>query len=248
MIPIVALVFSTALVARPETARASFTQIKHRIDAEDVIEAGLVARGGRARLAKLQRMHSRGGIQDLTNGGSANWDSTASMPGEMVYRMEPYVVGGFFERRVHGSEVTEHDHDWHELTGLEREESLIEAVFDGDLRWKELYPHVQLLGQVDFEGTPAWSVEMTSRAGRTHIAYYAVETYFLIGEDRIVDMDELHRPDTDHVARKFTMRTTMSDFRKVNGLVFSFKSVRHKAADYLDEFVITTDSIELGFK
>ena len=234
-----------ALVA--STAQASEAP-RRRLDAADVIEASLVARGGRARLARMVKTAGGGTIKDLTNGGSARFDWTAARPGELDYRMEPAAVGGFYELRVHDGDVTEHEGDWHDVTGSERDEALLDAQFDSDLRWRDVFPTVKLLGTVSFEGTPAYAVEMTSTVGRTRTMYYAVETYLPIGEDRLIVMDELHRPDTEHVPRTFTRRLVMSDFRLVNGVLFSFKEVRHRAADYLDEFEITTDHIDVELK
>src|SRR5258708_17818310 len=93
---------------------------RHRIDAADVTEASLVARGGRDRLARMTKTHGSGSIHDLTNGGSANFEWTAARPGELDYRMEPAATRGFYELRVHGGAVTEHERHLPDLTRNER--------------------------------------------------------------------------------------------------------------------------------
>src|SRR5258708_40339114 len=82
---------------------------RHRINAADVIEASLVARGGRDRLARMTKTHGSGSIHDLTNGGSANFEWTAARPGELDYRMEPAAAGGFYRPPRPDGGVTEHE-------------------------------------------------------------------------------------------------------------------------------------------
>jgi hypothetical protein len=216
--------------------------------AEQVLDDGIAASGGRERLSQLVATRTTGSVRDLTNGAPVQqWHACRTRPGNFDYEDSSYQM--IVRADADGGRELEYQNgSWHSITGGELDDDLLDARFDHDLRWRELFRAPRLLGVVDFDGQPAYAVELVSHRGRARTRFFSVTSHLEIGYEELLTIGDRHHDDAADVPASFTFRVAYSDFRNVNGLVLPFHSIRHAAGGYFDELERTWDSYELEFE
>jgi hypothetical protein len=192
------------------TAPASIPP-KEPATADEVMEASLVAQGGRDALAKVTSMRQSGTVQVVEMGAKGTMAVVAAPERDMVMTLEIPGIG----KSVHG---VKGDLVWEIdpmtgsriVTGKERAATLREATFNSDLVWKQLYPKAELAGIVEFAGTQAYKVVLTASDGDTVTRYFAKDTKLPIGIDKIAETQ----------MGKVPSSTTLSDYREVAGIKY----------------------------
>ncbi len=64
-------------------------------------------------------------------------------------------------------------------TGVEKDEALRDAVFNGPIHWREMYSKVENTGLETIDGRPYYKLVLTPKAGNTITEYYDKETGLL---------------------------------------------------------------------
>jgi hypothetical protein len=201
--------------------------------AEAVLEASLVAQGGRARIGKVQAIRQLGRFEMPQMGMKGAMTALSAPPRDMVLTIELPGLGQI-RQGVSG------DVAWHVnpvmgarvSTGDERAQLLREATFNADLVWKELYPKAELAGGVDFAGQPAYKVVLTASDGDTQTRYFAKDTLLPLGVQMVVQSP----------MGKLPAEVEMSDWREVGGIKYAHKIQRKEGPQTIQ---IVIDTIEL---
>lgn len=101
------------------------------------------------------------------------------------------------------------------LQGAELENAKIEAIFDTDLRLKEVYPDMKVVGRTKIAGQEAYAV-LTHEPGNKKITFYFdAKTGLRIAEDS-------EGPEADGKIEKTTI--VFEDYRAVDGIQIPFRS------------------------
>jgi len=196
--------------------------------AESILEASLVARGGREAISKISSLQWSGTVVVPGTGVSGRFESSAARPARERFRL--IWAGDFYAMNVDDEgRVTEtFPYDQHAVTGTERDQELLDAHFDYDTNWRELFPEVSLAGTTRFGGDLAYKIVMHSREGLLRVRYISVDSMLPLGEDRDLVISERHRDSSQPVSGRdhFTVRMVYSDWRTVNGVKYAYHWVR----------------------
>jgi hypothetical protein len=184
--------------------------------AEAVLEAAIAALGGRERQAKLKAGRTtarftvpgdkepvKGTIEEIVAAPRSK-RTTIDVPG--IRKVVSGVTGDL------AWEVSSTDGP-RIVTGAARTEALREATFNPELKWKELFPKVELAGVFELGGTPAYQVVLTPPEGDPEMRYFATDTLLMVGtQSTSIGQDG-----------KTTIEATYSDWREVDGIQYAFK-------------------------
>jgi hypothetical protein len=239
-----------ALLLTPSTPEAKTLRTivtPHETTAADILEASLVARGGRVQIAKTKSMEWFGTVSVTESGITGRFESFSAMPRRERFKL--IWDGDFYTMDVDGDSVTEtFPSGTHDVVGTERDQELLDANFDYDLRWQELFPTVKLNGIVNFEGKKAWSIEMVAaHTGIVRTRYIDAESYLPLGEDRDIVISERGRNYTTETNGRdhFLVRMVYSDYRTIDGVKYAYHWVRLATGHpNLPEMVYQTDRVE----
>ena len=200
--------------------------------AEQVLEASLAAQGGRDKMSKLTAMKQTGKITIAQMNITGTMTAYAAPPRNALLVVELPGLG----KIVQG---TKDDVVWETnpmtgariITGPERATALRDAVFNADLKWKELYPKVELAGVVDFASQQAYKVIMTSTDGDVVTRYFAKDTLLPLGFEATFKSQMGAVP----------VSLIESDYRDVGGIKYAHHLSRKDASAAIE---ITVDTIE----
>jgi hypothetical protein len=197
-----------------------------------VIEASLVAQGGRDRMAKVKSLKVTGTLVIQQMGMKGTLTTISVPPRNSLTTIDLPGLGKI-------AQGVKDDMAWETnpatgariITGNERTLQLREAAFNADLIWKELYPKAELGGVVDFHGTQAYKVTLTAKEGDTQVRYFAKDTLLPIGLQMTADTQ----------MGKVPIDTELSDYRDVNGIKYAYKVVRKDGGQTIE---ITAATVE----
>jgi hypothetical protein len=231
----------------PEAKTLRVTVTPHDKTAAEILEASLVARGGRTQIAKTTNMEWFGTVKVSESGITGRFESFSAMPRRERFKL--IWDGDFYTMDVDGDSVSEtFPSGTHEVVGSERDQEILDANFDYDLRWQELFPTVKLNGIVNFEGKKAYSIEMVAaHTGIVRTRYIDAESYLPLGEDRDIVISERGRNYTAETNGRdhFLVRMVYSDYRTVAGVKYAFHWVRLATGHpNLPEMVYQTERVE----
>ena len=124
--------------------------------------------------------------------------------------------------------------------GAEKDEFLRKAVFNEELKKKELNDKIECVGIEDVEGKPAYKIVLTPKAGKKETEFYDKTTHLLVKETTTVKtpMGEIQ------------MDVFPSDYKKVDGLLMPFtvtqkvlnQEIKFKIADVKHNIEIPPDT------
>jgi len=222
---------ATTTAAEPKTAPAPNGDYT---TAEQVMEASLVAQGGRDKLGKLTAMKQTGKLVIKQMGMTGTMTAYSAPPRNALLVVEIPGIGKI-------AQGTKDDVAWETnpatgariITGPERATALREAIFNGDLKWKELYPKAELAGVVDWNGQKAYKLVLTSSDGDVITRYFAKDTLLPVGFEATVKAQMGQVP----------VSMVETDYRDVGGIKFPHKLLRDDAQAKIE---ITVDTIELS--
>ena len=66
-----------------------------------------------------------------------------------------------------------------DLSGDELAAARRDAQFNGDLKWKELYPKAEVTGKEQVAGRDCWVLKLTPTEGKPVVRYYDAETFLV---------------------------------------------------------------------
>lgn len=101
--------------------------------------------------------------------------------------------------------------------GQEKIDMLHLSRFDAPVYWREAFQEVKTVGIADVKGKPAYRVLVTPEGAKPQTMYFDVESGLLVRTDM-----ELENP-----MGTFPIETYSSDYREVDGILFSYTSEVH---------------------
>ncbi|HOL72173.1 MAG TPA: hypothetical protein PLA43_01740 [Bryobacteraceae bacterium] len=219
------------------------------LTAEQILEKSIEASGGRKAMEELTSTVAKGILEIIAPhhdhddaGGLVPHEEPAKMLGTMeLYAKAPNKrlvitniegVGEIrqgFDGRVGWNQTPE---GITEITGEALENMRREAVFNGALKWREMYPKAELKGKEKIGGRDTYAILLTPKSGRPLIQYIDTETFLMAGQSGTVDTEQ----------GPVAVRTEMSDYRDIgNGVKVPF---RLKQVMTLGHFVITMTEVK----
>jgi zinc protease len=114
------------------------------------------------------------------------------------------------------------------LEGEEKADFLREAVFNSELRWKELYDKVECTGSEDVDGKPAYKIVLTPKSGKPQTEFYDKTSHLLV-KQTATSMSPMG---------EIPVEVNQSDYKKVDGVLMPF-TITQKVAGQKIEIKIT---------
>lgn len=200
--------------------------------AEAVMEASIAAQGGRERMGKLKAMRQTGSVRIVEMGMTGTVTTAAAPPRNVLARIDLAGIGKI-DRGVSGDVAWEVSpmSGARVMSGPERDQTLRDATFNADLRWKELFPRAELAGVVEFAGQQAYKVVLTAADGDAQTRYFAKDTLLPVGSEKVARSQMGDIPGVE----------IQSDWREVDGIKYPHK-VQIKQGPQTIE--VTLDRIE----
>jgi len=184
------------------------------LTADDILALYVEATGGRAAYEKLSSRVAKATMVLPSLGVKGDVEMYQQAPNKSYMKL---VLGqaGTVEQGTDGTVVWERSAmtGVRVLSGQERELGLIGAVFNAELKYKELYKSVQLMGIEAVDGAPAYKLVFTTPSGQTETRYYDKDTKLLVKSSATVQ----------HQMGKISSTTRYSDYRAVDGVRMPFK-------------------------
>jgi len=153
------------------------------LTAEQVLEKSVEAAGGRKAIEKITSTVGKGTLEVPSQGVTGALEYYAKAPNKrlIVVKVEGW---GELRRSCDGQTAWE-DHPntgFRVMEGEEREDALRECLFNEELKWRELYPKVELAGKEKVGEREAYKVVMTPASGKPVTRYYDAENFLLVGQ------------------------------------------------------------------
>jgi hypothetical protein len=153
---------------------------KPSITPDELMEKSIQATGGREALKKLTSLVGTGTIDIVAMGGKATTEMYSKAPDKRltVTRVEGYgEIKEGYDGKIAWSQ--EPQNGLVELTGDRLASARRDSQFNGELRWKELYPKAEVTGKDQVAGRDCWVLKLTPADGTPVVRYYDAETFLM---------------------------------------------------------------------
>jgi hypothetical protein len=205
---------------------------QHLTTAEQVIEASLAQEGGRGVAEKNTSLHMTGKATISALGVNGTLDTWSAPPNLSVTHFE-------IPNMITDDEGVKGDLAWEKntlqgariLSGAEKSMALREAIFNGDLQWKTLYPKAELKGVVKFAEQDCYQVVLTATDGQAQTRYYTTKELLPIGLEMVAPSQ----------MGDVAVKVVSSDWRDEGGFKFPHKVSRLEGPQTIE---ITMDKVE----
>ncbi|MCI0391019.1 MAG: outer membrane lipoprotein-sorting protein [Acidobacteria bacterium] len=208
------------------------------ITAEELLEKNLAAGGGREALEKVTSYYLKAAFEMPGRGIQGTLEVYGRAPNRLLTVKNINKVGVI--KQGYDGKVGWSQDPYQGLRVLEGEELEIAgkaAIFNPELKWRELYEKVELMGAEKLGEKEAYVVRLTAKDGSSETRYYEVETYLLLGTDVVYEGQQ----------GKIPIETRYRDYREVDGVKVSFQWTQKSP---VGETVITVtevkNNIEIG--
>lgn len=200
--------------------------------AEVLLDRYLEATGMKAVGEKIHNRVSRGTLELVGLGLKGSITVYVAPPNE-TYSVAELAGIGKIEAGTHGQVAWQLSalQGPQLLEGAEKEFTLRSAIFNRELRWRELYPKAECVGVETLEGRPCYKVVLTPPQG-------PAETWYLDQETGLLAKTEIVLPTP---MGNIPTATLLSDYREVDGLRLAFQS---RTQLLTQELVTRTESVE----
>lgn len=200
--------------------------------AEQVMEAAINAEGGRAAAEKIKNTHMVGTVSLASMGVKGQLEMWAAAPNLSLQHLE---IKGMLtdDSGVKGDLAWEKNtmQGARLLEGKEKSMVLRDAIFNGDLQWKTLYPTVTFKGVVKFADQDCYQLELVATDGQAQTRYYTKKDLLPIGAEMIAPSQMGDVP----------VKVVSSDWREENGFKYPHKVARVEGPQTVE---VTIDKIE----
>lgn len=187
---------------------------KPSLTAEEIMEKHIEALGGRARREKNTSSVSKGTLVVSAQNIEAPMQIYQKAPNK---RLMVFTVPGYgemkngFDGQVAWSQAP--NQEAKELEGAQAANAKRDAVFNGELHWRETYPKVEL-GEMEKSGDREFYViRATPKDGSARVLYYDAKTFLLDHLEATVESPQ----------GSVTVKSFLSDYRDVDGLKAPFE-------------------------
>ncbi|MEK6323912.1 MAG: hypothetical protein AABN33_19885 [Acidobacteriota bacterium] len=192
-----------------QTAESAAKEKKPPITAEEVLERNIAAIGGRPAIEKSTsyclkatlEMHGRGALGTLEVCGKAPDKLLVLSTIDRVGVMKQGYDGktGWSQDPYQGLRI---------LEGAELEKLRLQAIFNAELTWRELFARVELTGMEKVGEKEAYVVRLTGKDGFSVTRYYDTATFLLLRADAVDEGPQGRLP----------VETRYSDYRDLDGV------------------------------
>ena len=191
---------------------------KPALTAEQIIDKAIEVTGGRAAREKITSTRFQGTLEIPSMAVKGPLDYYAKAPNKLatVVAIEGYgEERSGFDGRIAWADNPQGSRL---LEGASLERARREAVFNPELKWRELYPKVDLLRRDKVGDREVYVIQLAPASGRPMIAYYDTETFLTLRQDSETDTQ-----DGPAMAQNY-----LTDYREVDGVKtpFSIRRVR----------------------
>lgn len=202
---------------------------------DQILEKNIKGMGGKVAIEKVKTRVLKGSIANAMTPSPITWEMRQKAPNKRLAIME---MPGFGKvREVYDGKVA-----WTEAPGINSEQKTGEelarvrrdAEFYRELRWKELYPYMAVLGQTNVAGRDAYRVEAKPVTGTADILYFDVENGLLLRMDSETDMG----------TGKTVLEIFFEDYKVVDGVKVPHK-VRMPAPEQY-KFTLTISEVKFN--
>lgn len=193
--------------ARPADAQPALT-------AEQVIERSIEATGGREAREKMTSTVARGTVELTAQGLRSTMEFYAKTPNKRLVITKAEGVGEF--KQGYDGQVGWSDNPvqgLRELSGEELARLRREATFNPEIKWRDLYRKVELVGKDKVGERETYVVRLTPLEGKPLTRYYDAQTFLLLRQDLVQDTSQ----------GPMAVTAIMSDYRDVNGIKAPFR-------------------------
>ncbi|MBI3951065.1 MAG: DUF620 domain-containing protein [Acidobacteria bacterium] len=182
---------------------------------EQVLEKFVAATGGRAAYEKIATMVSKGTLEIVGQGITGTIEIYAKAPNKLL--LVQSITGiGEVKQGTDGQVVWSQDpfQGIRELEGVELANFKRRATFNADLKWRELYEKVELVGTEKVEDRDTYVIRLTPSVGKPITRSYDAQTFLLLREASVYEGAQGTMPGEEYP----------SDYRDVNGVKVAFQS------------------------
>jgi len=194
-------------------AFATVVWAQQALTAEQVLEKSIAAAGGREAMEKITSTVGKGTLEVPSQGVTGALEYYAKAPSKrlIVVKIEGW---GELRRSCDGQTAWEENpgSGFRTMEGEEREDALRECLFNEELKWRELYPKVELASKEKVGGREAYKVVMSPASGKPVTRYFDAETFLLAGQ-------ATKRATPEGVVE---VRAEYFDYREVDGVKVPF--------------------------
>lgn len=192
-----------------------------------ILDRYVQALGGRETIEKLTSRVMKGTIDLPATGESGTMEVYRKAPNKRMYVTKIPSFEGVIQQGFNGT-VGWSMHPWEglrELSGAELASARRDADFFKELRLKDSFSRVTVVGKVKVGDREAYVIEASPSEGNPEKMYFDMETGLLLRSDVPVET-----PDG-----KSRIDSTFEDYREVDGMKISF-TIRQTSPDF--DFVI----------
>jgi Protein of unknown function (DUF620) len=153
---------------------------KASITPDEIMEKSIQASGGREAMMKLTSLAGSGTMDIVSMGAKATTEVYAKAPDKRltVTKVEGYgEIKEGYDGKIAWS--MEPQNGLVELSGDRLAAARRDAQFNGELRWKELYPKAEVTGKEQVAGRDCWVLKLTPTEGKPVVRYYDAETFLM---------------------------------------------------------------------
>ena len=206
----------TSILAGLLLAAAAWSQEAKapELTGEQIFEKSIEATGGAAARAKVKSSIVKGQMELGAQGMRGSLEIYSKAPNKRltITRIEGMgeMSQGFDGQNAWAKDPAGNVRD---VTGPQLNVIQREAVFNADLRWKELYEKMELQGKGKVDGKDAYVVKLTPKAGAPMVRYYDAESFLLLRSDLTANGPQ----------GEFTLKTMVNDYREVDGVKVAFQ-------------------------
>jgi len=184
------------------------------ITADRVLERFIEATGGRKAYEKLTSRVIKGTLEVAAQGIKGTIEIYSKAPDK---HWEVGVIEGIgeFTRAYDGQIGWSQDpiNGLRELSGVELAILKRSATFNGELKWRQLYPKVELVGKEKINEKEVYVVRLTPTEGQPVTSYYDTASFLVVRTDMVQEGPQGNVPIESYV----------SDYREVNGIKIPFE-------------------------
>lgn len=186
------------------------------VTAEQVLDGHVKAVGGVEKLESFKNRRTTGKFSMPAAGLNGPMKIIQEAPNH--YRMEMEIPGiGKVLQVCDGEKVLDKNPltGQRMLSGAEKEAVMLEATFNSEAHWRDLYKNVSYEGREDVDGKPCHKIVLETKSGSKRTQYYDVATGLLSKVKAIVSSPQ----------GELATESTVSDYKEVDGLKYAHKTV-----------------------
>ena len=202
--------------------------------AETILDRYIEVTGGKAAYEKRRSASATGVVEFPAQGikgtveryGVAPDRSYLAMTLEGIGKIESGTIGGvaWEKSAILGARIK---------SGAEKEQSLREGAFNGELRWRELYAKVETTGVETVNGEECYKVVLTPKVGNAETNYYQKKSGLAVKTTTVAASQLGEVP----------IEVTMSDYKNFGGVLVATKSVQKAVGQ---EIVLTIQDMKVN--